>query len=234
VIEQQIYAPSELGIDPEPDIDEAELAEFAERLRHNRGFLQGAAQHSLYRWYASYVFDPEPVACNCEAKLPECDCLLRFRIKNFRCALQQHKVGRPHPDRPLVSTSLYSGRNKRWWGERRFSGSKQNDDETIRSHDKSASVGMKGFNAGTRGVWKNDNAIYYPEQDDRASTRDRNRTAREGERALQKPYDDPEGTPKSWSNPADAEPDYDGHDRKIGNRVIEEGVIEPSKDGGEE
>src|SRR6185369_11749033 len=109
------------------------------------------------------------------------------------------------------------------------------DDATIRSHDKSASVGMKGFHAGSsKGVWKNDNAIYYPEQDNRPTTRDWNRTARQGERALQRPYDNPEGTPKSWNNPADADPDNDDHIKRIGGRVIEETIIDPPKQKEEE
>jgi hypothetical protein len=139
-------------------------------------------------------------------------------------------VRRPHPGRPIASNKLYSGRNKRWWGDRRFSGSKQNDDAVIRSHDKSASVGMKGFHAGTKGVWKNDKATYYPEQDSRPTTRDWNKTAAQGEKELQKPYNDPEGTPKSWSNPADADPDNDDHVTRIGRRVIEETLIEPKRE----
>jgi hypothetical protein len=43
-------------------------------------------------------------------------------------------------------------------------------------------------------------------------------------------YDDPEGTPKSWSNPADADPDNDDHITRIGGREIEETLIEPAKD----
>jgi hypothetical protein len=89
---------------------------------------------------------------------------------------------------------------------------------------------MKGFDAGTRGVLKNDNAIYYPEQDNRASSRDWEKTAREGEKALQKPYDDPQGTPKSWGIAIDADPPNDDHITRIGSRVIEETLIEPSKD----
>jgi hypothetical protein len=88
---------------------------------------------------------------------------------------------------------------------------------------------MKGFDAGGRGVWKNDKAIYYPEHDDRASTRDWNRTAREGEKALQKPYDDPTGTPKSWSNPSDVAPHREDTVTRLGKRLIEETVIEPAE-----
>ena len=87
---------------------------------------------------------------------------------------------------------------------------------------------MKGFYAGTRGVWRNDNAEFYPEQDDRASTHDWNKTAREGEKVLQKPYDDPTGMPKSWAIRTDAEPDNQDGVTHLGNRV-EEGVIVPPK-----
>jgi hypothetical protein len=89
---------------------------------------------------------------------------------------------------------------------------------------------MKGFHAGSRGVWRNNNAEFYPEQDSRASTRDWNKTARQGEKGLNKPYDNPEGTPKSWSNPSDVEPDNEDGIKRIGKGVIEEGVIErPTK-----
>jgi hypothetical protein len=91
-------------------------------------------------------------------------------------------------------------------------------------------VGMKGFYAGSRGIWRSDNAEYNPEHDGRASTRDRNNTAQQGERALQTPYDDPRGTPKSWTNPADAEPDNEDGIKRLGKRVIEEGVIEPCEE----
>jgi hypothetical protein len=210
--------------------------EFVERLRGDRNELKRIAEIYLHQFYTTFVPDLSSVPCNCKERLPECVCLHRFRHKSYRCALQEPPL-KEEPrwrGKPLVSNKLYSGRSERWWSERRFSGSKRNDDETIRSHDKSAGVGMKGFDAGSRGVWKNDNAAYHPEQDDRASTRDRDRAAREGEKALQNPYDDLEGTPKSWSNPADAEPDYDCVESKIGNRVMEEGVIEPSKKRGEE
>jgi hypothetical protein len=94
---------------------------------------------------------------------------------------------------------------------------------------------MKGQHAGSdRGVWRNEKAEYFPEQDDRPTSRDWNRTAQEGEKALQKPYDNPEGTPKSWSNPADAEPDNEDGIKRIGRRVIEEGEIEPPKDNEED
>src|SRR5262249_17419703 len=158
--------------------------------------------------------NPPSFPCNCKLALPECDCLHKFRHKSYRPALEERqRPRRPHPGYPVVSASLYSGRNKRWFGERKYSGSKRNDDEIIRSDDKSGSVGMKGFNAGTKGTWKINESIaeVFPEQDDRVSSLDRDRTAREGEKALQKPFDDPEGTPRSWSNPADADPDNDDH-----------------------
>jgi hypothetical protein len=89
---------------------------------------------------------------------------------------------------------------------------------------------MKGFYAGSsKGACKNENAIYYNEQDNCPTTRDRNRTARQGEKALQKPYDDPEGTQKPWSNPSHLAPDNEDGIIQIGKRVIEDGVIEPSK-----
>jgi hypothetical protein len=55
-------------------------------------------------------------------------------------------------------------------------------------------------------------------------------SAQQGERALQTPYDDRRGTPKSWTNPADAEPDNEDGIKRLGKRVIEEGVIEPCED----
>jgi hypothetical protein len=121
---------------------------------------------------------------------------------------------------------LLSNRKPRWWSEKKYN-DRGDDDPIIRSHEKSASVGMNGFYAGTRGVWQNNNAESYPEQDNRASTRDWDKTARESERALQKPYDNPRGTPKSWSNPAEAEPDSEDGVTRLGNRIIEEGVIVP-------
>ena len=94
-------------------------------------------------------------------------------------------------------------------------------------HMTSPPVGMKGFNAGTRGVWRNNTAEYFPERDDRASTRDWDKTAKEGAKALEKRLDDLKGTPKSWSNPSDVEPDNE--EVTLGKRVIEEAMIEPYK-----
>jgi hypothetical protein len=181
-----------------PPIDEGDLAKFADGLRHDRAFLRKTAEEVLSQWYASYVPNPPWHPSNCKLALPECECLTRFKVEPGVGVLE----GPPKPKRPkagkvLAKRELYSGPKPRWWRNPRY-----DDDPVIRSHDKSAGVGMKGFDAGGRGVWKNDKAIYYPEHDDRASTRDWNRTAREGEKALQKPYDDPTGTPKSWSNPS--------------------------------
>lgn len=136
------------------------------------------------------------------------------------------RAERPWGGRPLVKQELYSGKKQRWWSERKYN-DRCDDDPVIRSHDKAANVGMKGFYAGRRGAWRNNNAEYFPERDDRASTRDWNKTAREGEKALEKPYDDPTGTPKSWSNPFDAEPDNENGLTRLGNRVIEKSVIVP-------
>jgi hypothetical protein len=224
-LEEQIYS------DCPVEINEAELAEFAERLKLSRGFLRQVAEHTLYWWYSSDLREPNhPAPCVCEAKLAECDCLLRFRIKDFRYALGAERVRRPHPGRPITSNTLYSGRNKRWWGDRRFSGSKQNDDAAIRSHDKSASVGMEGFYAGGArgGPWRNNDPIRAQPQT--PEKRDRDRMATQAGKVLQKPFDDPEGTPKSWSNPADADPDNDDHVTRIGRRVIEETLIEPKRE----
>ena len=69
----------------------------------------------------------------------------------------------------------------------------------------------------------------FPDQDDRPQTRDRDKAARDGEKALQKPYDHQQGTPKSSSNPSDAEPDNEDGIKRIGKRVIEEGKVEPYK-----
>jgi hypothetical protein len=100
------------------------------------------------------------------------------------------------------------------------------DDEIIRSHARSANEGKRGRFAGTRGERRIENAEYYPHADDRASTRDWNKTAREGEKAIEKPYDATTGTPKSWSNPVDAEPDRakfeDGH-------LIDDAEVAPPK-----
>jgi len=57
--------------------------------------------------------------------------------------------------------------------------------------------------------------------------RDREKTARQGEKALHKPYDNPRGTPKSWAIRTDVEPDSEDGVTRLGNRIIEEGVIVP-------
>jgi hypothetical protein len=98
------------------------------------------------------------------------------------------------------------------------------DDPIIRSHGKSASVGMKGFYAGRKEVWQS-NSTLYPEQDTRASTRDWEKTARQGEKALHKPYDNPRGTPKSWAIRTDVEPDNEDGLTRLGNRIIERGSL---------
>jgi hypothetical protein len=175
--------------------------EFKEEFLQNRGELTRAAERYLSHFCDSYVPDPPWHPCNCKLALPECECSTRFKVEPGGGILE----GPPKPKRPaagkvVAKRDLLSKPKPRWWTERRYN-SGCNDDPIIRSHDKSAGVGMKGFYAGAPGVWKNDKAIYYPEQDNRASTRDRNRTAREGEKGLQKPYDDPTGTPKSWSKP---------------------------------
>jgi hypothetical protein len=201
--------------------------EFKEEFLQNRGELTRAAERHLSHFCDSYVPDQPSSPCNCKLRLPECDCLSRFRPSAATGALPMRPgPQRPWGARPLVKQDLYSGPKPRWWTERRYN-SGRNDDPIIRSHDKAASVSMKGFDAGGRDVWKNDKAIYYPEQDNRGSTRDWNRTAREGEKALQKPYDDPTGTPKSWSNPSDVAPDSEDTIIRIGKRVIEDGEIEP-------
>jgi len=205
--------------------------EFANRLRGNRRAIKEFAEAYLCNYYLSHIPEPPSFPCNCKLALPECDCLSRFRHKVYEGALD----GPPKPKRPqagkvIQKKSLYSEKQPRWWRDGRYSTSKRHDTDTIKSHDKSASVGMKGFHAGTKGVWRTENAVYYPERDDRASTRDWNKTAREGERALQRPYDDVEGTPKSWSNPSDADPDNDDHITRIGRRVIEETLIEPKRE----
>jgi hypothetical protein len=201
---------------------------FVENIRANKPALVRAAETCLHRFYMSYDFVPDPPThpCNCKLALPACECLSRFKVEPGGGVLE----GPPKPKRPkagkvLAKRDLYSGPKPRWWRNPRH-----DDDPVIRSHDKSAGVGMKGFYAGGRGVWKNDKAIYYLEQDNRASTRDWNRTAREGEKGLQKPYDDPTGTPKSWSNPSDVAPDSEDTIIRLGNRVIEEGKIEPPTD----
>ena len=192
----------------------------------NQGELTRAAERYLIRFCNNYVPNLPWVACNCRLALPECDCLSRFRPKPGTGVLNAPPIpARPRGKRPLVKRDLYSGSKQRWWTTPRY-----DDDPVIRSHDKSAGVGMKGFYAGTKGVWCNDRAEYFPEQDDRASTRDSNKTARQGEKELTKPYDNPEGTPKSWSNPSDVEPDSEDGITRIGRRVVEDGTIEPPKD----
>jgi hypothetical protein len=213
-------------IDHSPPIDEGELAKFAEGLRHHRPFLRKMAEEVLCQWYAAYVPEPPWRPCNCKLALPKCECLTQFKVEPVVGILE----GPPKPKRPkagkvLAKRDLYSGPKPRWWRNPRY-----DDDPIIRSHDKSASVGMEGFGAGGPGVWKIDNAEYFPEQDNRASTRDWNRSAREGEKALQKPYDDPTGIPKSWSNPSDVAPASEDTISRLGKRVIEDGKIERSKD----
>jgi hypothetical protein len=219
------------AISAPPAFDKDEFAKFAKGLLENRHFLRRTAEQILFKWYSSYDFSQQPMPCNCNLALAACACAWGPRAKLAAGPLATPpRPARPRAGKLLVRRDLYSGRKPRWWGERNYSGSKRNDDEIVRSHDKSASVGMKGFHAGTKGTWKNDQAIYYPEQDDRAWARDWDKTAREGEKALQRPFDDPEGTPKSWSNPADADPGDDKHITRIGTREIEETLIEPAKD----
>jgi hypothetical protein len=191
--------------------------EFKEEFLQNRGELTRAAERYLSDFCDSYVPDQPSSPCNCKLQLPECDCLSRFRPSSAPGALPMRPgPQRPWGARPLVKRDLYSGPKPRWWTAARY-----DDDPIIRSHDKSASAGMKGFDAGEPG--------YYPGQDDRASTRDWNRTAREGEKALQKPYDDPTGTPKSWSNPSDVAPHREDTITRLGKRLIEETEIEPAE-----
>ena len=210
-----------------PPVDEGELARFADGLQLDRPFLRKTAERVLVQWYAGYVPSPPWRPCNCKLKLPECECLTRFKVEPGGGVLEgPPKSPRPTARKVLAKRDLYSGPKPRWWRNPRY-----DDDPVIRSHDRSAGEGMNGFDAGGGGgVWMNDKAIYYPEQDDRASTRDWNRTAREGEKALQKPYDDPTGIPKSWSNPSDVAPDSEDGITRIGRRVVEEGTIEPPKD----
>ena len=165
------------------------------------------------------------VACNCKLALPECDCPSRFRPPPG----EPKPAAWPRGERPLVKRDLISKRKPRWWGEKKYN-NHGDDDPIIRSHGRSAREGMKGRHAGSdKGVWQNNNAEYFPDQDDRPQTRDRDKAARDGEKALQKPYDHQQGTPKSWSNPSDAEPDNEDGIKRIGKRVIEEGKVEPYK-----
>jgi hypothetical protein len=201
-------------------------AAFGERLRESRSALRGIAEQWLFVLYATHIIT-HSVPCNCKLALLECECESRF----LRPPCVPVLAGPPRPKRPkagrvLAKRSLYSGPVPHWWRAAQY-----DDDPIIRSHNKSARVGMKGFYAGTKGVWRNNNAVIYPEQDNRASTRDRDKTARDGEKALQKPYDDPSGTPKSFAIRSDVEPDNDDGVMRIGKRVVEDGVIVP---GGEE
>jgi hypothetical protein len=211
-------------------IDEDDLAKFAEGLRDNRDFLHRTAEAILYKWYFAYDYDQKPVLCNCKLALLTCDCLWGPKRDPAPGALAAPpKPKRPRAGKVLVKRELYSGPKPKWWSEAHYSGSKKHDDSIIRSHDKSAGVGMKGFHAGTKDVWRNNNAEFYPEHDSRPSARDWSKTAGQGEAALQKFYDDPEGTPKSWSNPSDVEPATEAGIVPKGRRFIEESVIEPSK-----
>jgi hypothetical protein len=215
---------------PIPVIDEDELAEFAERLRDDRHYLCKTAERILFQWYAGYVFNPKSYPCHCKLALPECDCISRFKPSKAPGALPiPLKPKRPKAGKVLAKRNLFSGKQPGWWREKRYSGSRRHDDEITRAHDKAAGVGMQGFYAGGKGVWKNDQAEYFPDRDDRASTRDLNKTAKQGERELQKPYNDPLGTSRSWNNPSDIEPDNDKGIFRIGRRVIEEGTIDPPK-----
>jgi hypothetical protein len=85
--------------------------------------------------------------------------------------------------------------------------------------------------SGKKGAWHSEtNAQEKSHHEDAPPwKRDSQATAREGERALNKPFDDPTGTPKSWGNPNDAEPDCENGIRRIGKRVVEQVEIEPYK-----
>ena len=189
--------------------------EFAERLRESRGALRQVAEQWLSYKYLSFTHDPPPVPCRCEARLPECECMSRFIFGlDVVGEMGRHAAPRPRrpiPEKPLSRKDLLPNKVGGWWRNPRY-----DDDPIVRSHKGTASAGMKGFDAAAKGGWRSSN----PEQDDRPSTRDANRTAREGEKELEKPYDNPRGTPKSWANRSDAEPEND----------LEDGTITPPKE----
>jgi hypothetical protein len=178
-------------------------AQFAQNLQSNRIKLKAVAEAWLYLSYAAWIPD-NTRPCDCEHRLPDfCDnrCGRHPWGPTERVGLI-NRVAPPPPARPTAHTPP-KRKVPGWKWDR------GDDDPVIRSHSRSAEVGMRGRFAGTKERHIIPDAEYHPEADERASTRDSEETAREGEKALEKPFDDPTGTPKSWAIRSDVEPDDD-------------------------
>src|SRR5262249_1210345 len=129
----------------DPATAKKELAEFSKGLRHDRAFLRKMAESALVQWYSSFVFDPPRHGCNCKLALPACDCISRFKPDPRPGILQgPPKPRRPKVKKPIVrgfnaTVPLYSAPVPRWWTAQK---PRYENDPIIRSHDRSASVGM--------------------------------------------------------------------------------------------
>lgn len=184
----------------------------------DRKKLERIAEQCLYGLYAGHVFDPPVYPCNCKLALPACDCLERFRPKTAAPVLLPKNTV---PKKPLVKRSLYSGRMPKWW---RSEKPRNETDPRIRQHEGVARVGMQARwagGSGHRGAWHPEPNSYENShhQEDLPWKRDKDATANEGEKALQRQFDDPMGTLKSWSNPRDAAPDKEPDEvPRIGSR----------------
>jgi hypothetical protein len=175
-------------------------------LRSDGAALIRVAERWLFVWYSSYEPSPHH-PCDCDMQLNYCECE-RWRY-----------VSPPLTDAPRWKKPY----KPKMTANRKTSTAKRDDDPVVRQHARVAGVGFKGKNAGTTMAWKITNAEYNPDKDDRATSRDRDKTAREGEKELEKPFDAPTGTPKSWAIRSDVEPNDDKGVQRIGQRIVEDG-----------
>jgi hypothetical protein len=194
----------------------------------DRKRLERIAERCLYGFYSTHVFDPPVFPCTCPLALPNCDCDERFRPKQVAPVRPPKNTV---PKRPLVKRCLYSKGMPKWWKSEK---PRNETDPNIRQQEGVATEGMKGRwagGAGNRGAFHPEpNSFENSHHEDSPQKRDRQATANEGERALQKQFDDPKGTSKSWRNPNDIAPDKEPEQlTRIGTRIVEEVEIEPYK-----
>ena len=154
--------------------------------------------------------------CTCRARLEVCDCEFQFRYRGGEVGAR-HYTGPKNPvagARERGTKLPENGRVDRY-----------DNDPVLRQHAAVAREGSRGRYAGARGERIIPHAEFNPHADNRASTRDMNRTAEEAGRELEKPYDSPAGVPKSWAIRGDAEPEKKSKDDP--EKFIDDGVIVP-------
>jgi hypothetical protein len=217
---------------------------FIDRLRSNPQALRDVAWETFIRAYQTWLPDPSTAYENWDwPALANKPCIGVLDVPRRRLPVAR----RPHRSSPLT---VYGRTERAPWSKHKVRGADPkraswHDDQIIRTHTKVSREGMRGRSAGS---WQDNEPVYHNDSDDPGANpgnrdygvdarqhdeqevmHDAERTEREGEKALNKPFDDPLGTPKSFAVRTDAMPDNERGVKQLGKRTIEEAHIEPSE-----